>query len=116
MNTIDAVRPRRFAIKRKGEITWLGRSEPCLIFNISRTGMFIICNYDWLAEGTMVDVSLELEPGSKFACKMEIRYADDGCCGGQIVDVDPESKFRLDKFIAANFSDQENLPERRKTR
>ena len=116
MNTNEAVRPRRFAIKRRGEITWLGRSEPCLIFNISRTGMFIICNYDWLATGTMVDVSLELEPGSKFACKMEIRYADDGCCGGLIVDADPESTIHLDNFIRANFSHQEHLPERRKTR
>ena len=116
MNNIDAVRPRRFAIKRKGKITWLGRSELCLIFNISRTGMFIICNYDWLAEGTMVEVSLELEPGSKFTCKMEIRYADDGCCGGLIVDADPQFKVRLDKFITANFSHQEHLPERRKTR
>lgn len=78
--------------------------------------MFIICNYDWLAAGTMVDVSFELEPGSKFACRMEIRYADDGCCGGLIVDADAESKTHLEKFILANFSHQEHLPERRKAR
>jgi hypothetical protein len=116
MNTVNAVRPRRFAIKRRGEITWLGRSELCLIYNISLTGMFIICNYDWLAQGTMVEVSFELEPGSKFACKLEIRYADDGCCGGLIVDADTHSKIRLEKFIATHFSHQEHLPERRMAR
>ena len=116
MNTIEATRPRRFAIKRRGEIAWLGRHEKCLIQNISRTGMFVICNYDWLVEGTVVEVSLELEPGSMFSCKLEIRYNDDGCCGGLIVDVDPQSKLRWNQFVVGHFFGQEHLPERRKTR
>jgi hypothetical protein len=78
--------------------------------------MFVICNYDWLVEGTVVEVNLELEPGSKFSCKLEIRYNDDGCVGGLIVDIDPQSKIRWNQFVVANFSGQEHLPERRKTR
>lgn len=93
----------------------MGRREVCLIHNISRTGMFVICNYDWLAEGTVVEVSFELEPGSKFSCKLEVRYANDGCFGGLIVDVDHQSKFRWDQFVVSHFAGQEQLSERRKT-
>jgi hypothetical protein len=77
--------------------------------------MLVICNHDWLTVGTVLDVNFELEPGSKFGCKLEVRHTYDGCFGGLIVEVDPQSKIRWDKFVVSHLSGQEHLPERRKT-
>jgi len=112
MNKAKVGLPRRFQIRRKGELSYEDHRFICLIHDISEKGIFIICNYD-LEIGLELAVRFELEPGLPFEAKIKVRHFSDGCCGAQIIEVDPRSDSNWKQFLKDNYADQSRLPERR---
>jgi len=107
-----ARRPRRFQIRRKGELSFDNHRFICLIHDISEKGIFIICNY-YLEMGWELAVRFELEPGLPFEAKIKVKHFSDGCCGAQILEVDPRSDSNWKQFLKNNYAHQSRLPERR---
>ena len=112
MNKAKVGHRHRFQIRRKGELSYEGHRFMCLIHNISEKGIFIICNYD-LEIGLEFAVRFELEPGLHFEAKVKVTHSSDGCCGAQIIEVDPRSDSNWKQFLKDNYADQSRLPERR---
>lgn len=112
MNKAKAERPRRFQIRRKGELIYEEHRFVCLIHDISEKGIFIICNY-YLEIGQELAVKFELEPGLPFEAKIRVRHFSDGCFGAQIIEADPRSDSNLKQFLEDNYADQSRLRERR---
>ena len=112
MSTPKVIRARRFQIRRRGELTYEGHRFACLVQDIGRKGMFLICNYD-LEVGLELEVRFELKPGVPFQARIKVRHFDDGCFGTEIVQADPESDSALVQFLETQYSGQSQLPERR---
>ena len=116
MNKSPIIRPRRFQIKRKGELsydlTYGERRMMCLVQDISEKGMFAICNDD-LEIGQELKVRFELEPGHYFEAKIAVRFFDNGCFGAEIVDADPLARRNLKEFLESHYAGQLGLHERR---
>jgi len=112
MSKSEAIRPRRFQIKRRGQLTHGDHHFACLIHDISELGMFLICNYD-LELGLELDVQFELEPGIDFRAKIKVKHFDNGCFGAEIVEADSRSDRALTQFLDSRFSGQSKLPEKR---
>ena len=112
MNKAKVRRPHRFQTRRKGELICEDHRFMCLIHDISEQGIFIICNY-YLEIGQELAVRLELDPGLHFEAKIRVRHFSDGCCGVQIIEVDPRSDSSWKQFLKDNYADQSRLPERR---
>ncbi len=77
----------------------------CLIHDISEKGIFIISNY-YLEVGQELAVRFELEPELHFEAKIRVRHFNDGCCGAEIIKVDPRSDGNLKQFLRGNYADQ----------
>ncbi len=105
-------RTHRFQIRRKGELIYEHHRFMCLIHDISEKGIFIISNY-YLEIGQELAVRFELEPGLHFEAAIRVRHFNDGCCGAQILEVDPRSDSNWKRFLRDNYADQSRLPERR---
>lgn len=112
MGKPKVIRPRRFRIGRKGELTYEGRRFACLIQDISRKGIFLICNFA-LKVGQELEVRFELEPGIDFHARIKVRHFDDGCLGVEILEADPQSDSALTQFLKTRYANQSKLPERR---
>lgn len=112
MNKPKLVRPRRFQILRKGELTYEEHRFICLIHEVSEKGLFVVCNYD-LEVGLDLEVSVELKPGLPFKAKIKVKHFDNGCFGAEIMEADPDSRTNLKKFLESNYAGQSSLPERR---
>ena len=116
MNKPQVNRPRRFQIRRKGELTCeltYGENRfGCLIQDISEKGMFIICNED-LKIGEELMVRFELEPELPFEAKIKVRFFDDGCFGAEIMEAGPQSGSNLKQFLQSKYPGQSGLTERR---
>ena len=109
-------RPRRFQIRRKGELSYeLTYGEHhlrCLIQDISEKGMCIICNDD-LKIGEELKVRFELEPELPFEAKIKVRFFDDGCFGAEIMEADAQSGGNLKQYLQSKYPGQSGLTERR---
>ena len=109
-------RPRRFQIRRKGELSYeLTYGEhrfACLIQDISEKGMCIICNED-LKVGEDLKVRFELEPELPFEARIKVRFFDDGCFGAEIMETDLQSGSNLKQFLQNKYPGQSGLTERR---
>jgi PilZ domain-containing protein len=115
MDRPHVIRPRRFPISRRGELTYEEHRFACLVQDISEQGMFIICNYD-LDVGLELDVKFELEAGLPYQARIKVRHFSDGCFGAEIVEADPQSAANWIQFLESNFAGQLRLPERRSRR
>ena len=93
-------------------MSYEGHRFACLVQDISRKGLFLICNYD-LEIGLVLEVRFELEPGTDFKARIKVRHFDDGCFGAEIVEADPQSDSALQQFLETHFSGQLKLAERR---
>ena len=112
MNKAKVERPRRFQIRRNGELIYEEHRFICLIHDISEKGIFLICNY-YLEIGQEFAVRFEFEPGLNFEAKIRISHFSDGCFGAEIIEVDPRSNSNWNQFLKNNYADQLRLPERR---
>lgn len=110
MDKSKVERPHRFQIRRKGELIYEHYRFMCLIHDISEKGIFIICNY-YLEIGQELAVRFEFEPGLPFEARIKVRHFNDGCCGAQILKVDPRSDSNWKQFLRDNNDHQSSLPE-----
>ncbi|MEK6592482.1 MAG: PilZ domain-containing protein [Pseudomonadota bacterium] len=109
MNKPNVMRPCRFQLNRKGELTYQDRRFACLIQDISEKGIFIICNYN-LGIGLELEVKFELEAGLHFNSKIRLRHIDGGCFGAEIIEVDHRSDSNRKRFLDSNYYGQAWLP------
>lgn len=111
MNTRELRREPRFPISRRGELTYNGTRFPCLIYDISNSGIGIICARD-PAAGQALELRFELSPDQYYQCKIKIKYIDNGCLGSEIIEVDQNAAKMYRRFIQQHAEDLSNKLEK----
>ena len=99
-------RPRdvRFPLSRRGELIHKGSRVPCLIQDISVSGISGICTR-YVEVGQQFEVAFDLTPDCAHQCKVELRYVDNGSFGAEIVDISQENKNTFDQYLEERFKE-----------
>lgn len=110
MKRMKYERPRdiRFPHSRRGELSDWNTCFPCLIQDISVSGIFAICARD-LVIGQELEVRFELTPGHFHRCKIRVRHVEHGCFGAEILDVGKQENKDFRQYLEKCFKESKRL-------
>ena len=94
----------RFAHSMRGELNYGGTRFPCLIQEISVSGLSIICARD-IAVGQELHVMFDLTPGHFYQCKIRVEHVDNGCFGASITHTEANDSKAFQVFVNKRFKE-----------
>ena len=99
-------RPRdiRFIHSRRGELSHDGARFPCLIQDISVSGVSGICARN-LEVAQELELSFDLTPEHVHRCKVRVQYVEDGCFGAEIVDIGEQERKVFHHYLEKRFKE-----------
>lgn len=100
-------RSPRIPISRRGELSYKGVRFPCLLHDISARG-FLICSARNPVVGQQFGLSVELTPGHRHQCKIQVRHVENGCLGAEITEVG-EQEYKLFQHFVQQYSKESQL-------
>jgi hypothetical protein len=95
-------REPRFPLTRRGELSYNGTRFPCLIQDISVSGLFIISARE-LEVGQTLEVGFELTPHHYHLCEIRVQHIDDGCFGAEIIDIAEDERKIFQRYVEGRF-------------
>ena len=99
-------RPRdiRFMHSRRGELSYDGAHFPCLIQDISVSGVSGICARN-LEVAQELEVSFDLAPEHVHRCKIRVQHVEHGCFGAEIVDIGEQERKVFHHYLEKRFNE-----------
>ena len=94
----------RFVHSRRGELNYEGIRFPCLIQEISVSGLSIICARD-TAVGQELHVMFDLTPGHFYQCKIRVKRVDNDCFGAAITHAEANDSKAFQEFVNKRFKE-----------
>ncbi len=104
---VELPREVRFPLSRRGELSDGDTRFPCLIQDISVSGIFIICARN-SAVGQELGVRFELTPGHFHQCKIRVQHIDDGCFGAEITVAEQDNRV-FQHFVENRFKESKKV-------
>ena len=103
-------RPRdvRFPHSRRGELSAVDATFPCLIQDISVSGVCGICARD-LTVGQVLELRFELTPDHFHQCIIRVQHFEHGCFGALITDVGEHENKLFHQYVEKRFRELKRL-------
>jgi hypothetical protein len=95
----------RVAVSRRGALSSGGDWFPCLVLDMSDSGMLLVSSRD-VVVGQLLDFRCELYPGKALQCTIEVRHATEAGVGAKIREVDEKGAALVRLFLQEQFSDR----------
>ena len=88
----------RLAVTKRGSLRSEGSWSPCLIMDMSETGILLMSNREFPV-GKIIDFKCELFPDQHLECKLEVRHVKDTEVGAKIVEIDSEGNRLVQLYL-----------------
>ncbi len=95
----------RVPVNRRGALNSGEAWSPCLIMDMSESGLLIMSNQEQPI-GKVLEFRSELFPGKHLDCKIEVKHVNDTDLGTQIIDIDKNGMELCHLFLQEQFADK----------
>lgn len=93
----------RIAVSRRGALSAGSQTFPCVVQDLSDSGMLFMCTRPLIVGQTM-EFKCELLPDRTLECVIEIVHASDVGVGAKIIEIDEKSAKLIQLFLQEHFS------------
>lgn len=94
----------RAAVTRRGALTAGTESFPCVVQDMSDSGMLIICTRP-LIVGQTLHFKCDLFPEKTLECMIEIVHISEDGAGTKIIEIDEQGAKLIQLFLQEHFTD-----------
>lgn len=98
-------RSLRMPVSHQGEVSDGHGRYPCLIQDMSRRGLLIVCSKKFPV-GQVLELVSPLMPEITLECKVEVRNAEEDCMGVQILEVSPQTAAAYQRYVLGFYGDK----------
>jgi PilZ domain len=100
----------RMPVSQQGEVGDGQGRYPCLIQDMSRRGLLIVCSKRF-AVGQVLELVSPLTPEIKLECTVEVRNVDEDSHGVRILEVSPQTAAAYQRYVLGFYGDKPPPPD-----
>ncbi|MGD2139857.1 MAG: PilZ domain-containing protein [Burkholderiales bacterium] len=94
----------RIAVTRRGALSAGAEKFPCVVQDMSDSGMLFMCTRPLIA-GQTLQFRCELFPEKTLECMVEVVHMNDDGVGAKIVEIDEQGAKLIQLFLQEHFTD-----------